>query len=475
MSTHYGLCQLIFLLLPTSHSLQLQLYQMPDDSYQSGNSANSPDPDGQPTLRMNREICLTTFKIEKPLLFRPEGGLASSSHVQYGAEKNAQLLRESKRELKELQQAAAYKVLKVIRRMKKKFSGDIYDDFYSYGAPCSTADTRWKRLAVHLLPRPELEQMIRSNLMHTIQVKYYQSTAYVHAEQLRRQVKKKAPLEKTVDDQLRSIVLLQRTVRKFLKQRDSELQKPKSFRQRAVLLSFQKRFRVVNPSACCKVPEVYLRVVMTYNTETLALTLEGMDLNPDSKRRCVIHPDSEIPCDQQMITLIKQNKDFLKELIKVHQNHEHEILLHLDGSVFRNHKAFEYVDEMRVYKQKKGDVNVEALALQVVRHGQDGGLPPSMQGPSKEELSRQKTQKNYTNQIEKMQRLQLGNIKVFSAKKQQLLDYSHRNRYSSIFERRKIRLAQEEQTLGPKFVAKDRAMARFRVRNSYEYAVLKIQ
>ena len=58
-SDHYGLCQLVFLLFPSSHILQLLLFQLEADD----GSEN--------VLKMNREISLNFFKIQKPLMANP--------------------------------------------------------------------------------------------------------------------------------------------------------------------------------------------------------------------------------------------------------------------------------------------------------------------------------------------------------------------------------------------------------------------
>ena len=87
---------------------------------------------------------------------------------------------------------------------------------------------------------------------------------------------------------------------------------------------------------------------------------------------------------------------------------------------------------------------------------------------------RDQVQKNYQMQMDYMARSNLGAKTFLSAQKKQQLNYSRDYKYSGIFMNRRMIQAQKDQLMEEKGIQKDADMTRNRVRNKYEYAVLKI-
>lgn len=161
-SEHYGLCQLVFLLFPSSHSLKLLLFQLQSD-------------DGsEHVLKMNREVSLNFFKILTPLMANPADLFKHDEELTPLDEREKdRIKKEQAAKLERQRRDLVRQVLTVIRKIKARFSGNIYDDFYNFGSPCSTVMNDWAKLAIHLLSREKLVGLLNEKLMHRIQQKYF--------------------------------------------------------------------------------------------------------------------------------------------------------------------------------------------------------------------------------------------------------------------------------------------------------------
>lgn len=139
-----GLCRLFFVLRPQQHLLQLIL-SGPTQSKRLDTS----------NARMNREVDLKVFNIDK-INPNPLGDqeLDSNYAENYDDRMRQQgllheaMIREKSR--------IALSVIEVVRQLKEKFTGRIYDDFYYFGTPVFAFDQSYGYSRIHLAPTREL-------------------------------------------------------------------------------------------------------------------------------------------------------------------------------------------------------------------------------------------------------------------------------------------------------------------------------
>ena len=74
-------------------------------------------------VKVNRDVCLTEFNIQKPL--KIERSIVESEDAENT------LFAKQQQEYKDI----IGKLIKIVREIKRKLTGDIYNDFYYHGEP----------------------------------------------------------------------------------------------------------------------------------------------------------------------------------------------------------------------------------------------------------------------------------------------------------------------------------------------------
>jgi hypothetical protein len=163
-SKHFGLCQLVFVIIPASHILQVLVFKAEES--EEGTLLN---------LKVNREINLLSFGIAKPVHYEDKP-------ANLYADKEVEKIRSQyEKAEKKIQFDAALKIISVIRMLKANCTGDVYADFYQFGEPGSTDGEvvgHDRDFAVHVQSLLQLEQEINEKLIQRIQFKYFQSKAF---------------------------------------------------------------------------------------------------------------------------------------------------------------------------------------------------------------------------------------------------------------------------------------------------------
>lgn len=120
-SKHFGLCQLVFVIIPASHILQVLLFKAEESEEMT-----------LLNLKVNREINLLSFGIAKPIHYEDK-----PANV-YPDKEVEKIRSQYEKAEKKIQFEAALKIISVIRMLKANCTGDVYTDFYQFGEPGST-------------------------------------------------------------------------------------------------------------------------------------------------------------------------------------------------------------------------------------------------------------------------------------------------------------------------------------------------